>query len=111
MKQPCFTWVLRLPSNCETTCIDSVVRAKPEIQGIVRAIQLLWVILATVFSNHVSRGAVPIMNLKEVKVAVGAVLQMKVREGNTENLKTGHIMQRISVNIPYLKKNHINLCR
>ena len=64
-----------------------MVRAKPEIQSIVGAVEFLWVILATVFSNHVGRGAVPIMNLKEVKVAVGTALQVKEREGNTQDLK------------------------
>ena len=49
--------------------------------------ELLWVIFTTVFSNLVSGGAVPIMNLKEVVVAVGAALQVKVRKRNTKNLK------------------------
>ena len=43
--------------------------------------------MATVFSNHVGRGAVPIMNLKEVKVAVGAALQVKERKSNVQDLK------------------------
>lgn len=49
--------------------------------------ELLWIIFTTVFSNLVSRGTVPIMNLKEVEVAVGAALQVKVRKRNTKNLK------------------------
>lgn len=52
------------------------------------AVKLLGVILATVCSNYEGAGSVPIMNLKEVKVAVGAALQIKERKGNTKNLKT-----------------------
>lgn len=48
--------------------------------------ELLWVIFTTVFSNDKSRGTVPIMNLKEVIVAIDAVLQMKERESNAQNL-------------------------
>lgn len=80
------TWVLRLPSNSEATSIESVVRAKPEIQWIMGAVKLLGVILATVCSNYVGTGSVPIMNLKEVKVAVGAALQIEERKGDTKNL-------------------------
>lgn len=53
------------------------------------AVELLWVILTTVFSNLVSRGTVPIMNLKKVKVAICAALQMKERKGDAQNLKKG----------------------
>lgn len=66
-----------------------MVGAKPEIQGIVGAVELQWVILATVFADHVSRGTFPIMNLKEVIVAIGAALQMKEGKGNAQNLKRG----------------------
>lgn len=45
-----------------------------------------WAILATVFSDHISRGTIAIMDLKEVIVAVGAALQMEEWKGNTQNL-------------------------
>lgn len=78
-----------------------------------RAIQLRWVILATVFSEHVSRGAVPIVNLKEVKVAVGAVLQVKVRESNMQNLNRAHIKDpsilhnRNRITLTYADDSHV----
>lgn len=43
--------------------------------------------MTTVFSNHISRGTAAVMDLKKVKVAVGAVLNIKKREGDTKNLK------------------------
>lgn len=79
-------WVLRLPNHREAIGTDRVVGAKPEIEGTVGAEELLWVILAAVSSDHVSRGAVPVVDLKEVVVAVGAALQMKERKGDTHNL-------------------------
>lgn len=50
------------------------------------AVELRRVILATVFSDHVRRGTVPIMDLKEVIVAVGAALQVEERKGDPQNL-------------------------
>lgn len=81
------TWVLRLPSDREATGADRLVAAKPEIQRIVGAEELRRVILAAVFPEHVRRGAVPVVDLKEVEVAVGAGLQVKERKGDTQNLK------------------------
>lgn len=51
------------------------------------AVELLRVIWAAVFSEHVSGDTVPVVNLKEVIVAVGAALQIKERKCNTQNLK------------------------
>lgn len=52
-----------------------------------RAEQLRWAALATVFAQFVRRGAVTIMDLEEVKVAVGAALQLEEGKRYAENLK------------------------
>lgn len=77
------TRVLRLPRHCESTATDRLVRAEPEIQGVVGTEELCRVILATVLSNYISRGAVSVMDLQEVVVAVAAALQVKKWECNT----------------------------
>lgn len=43
--------------------------------------------LAAVFAQFVRRGAVSIMDLQEVIVAVGAALQLEEGKRNAENLK------------------------
>lgn len=64
-----------------------MVRAEPEVQGIVGAEEFGWGGRAAVFSDHEGGGAVTIMDLQEVKTAGGAVLQVKEREGDPENLR------------------------
>lgn len=80
------TWVLRLPCDCEATGADRVVGSEPEVQGIVGAEELLGVVLAAVLPDHISRGAVPVVDLQEVEVAVGAVFQVEEGEGDSQNL-------------------------
>lgn len=43
--------------------------------------------MAAVFSNHVSRGAAAVVDLKKVKVAAGTVLNIEERKGDTKNLE------------------------
>lgn len=63
-----------------------MIGAKPEVQRIVGAEEFGWCGAATVFSNHESRSAFAIMDLQEIKVAGGAVLNVEKREGDPENL-------------------------
>lgn len=51
------------------------------------AVQLCRVVLTTELSEDVGRDTVAIVNLKKVKIAVCTALQMKVGEGDGENLK------------------------
>lgn len=52
-----------------------------------RAEQLGRAALAAVFAQFVRRGALAVVNLEEVKVAVGAALQVEEGKRNAENLK------------------------
>lgn len=52
-----------------------------------RAEQLGRAALAAVFAQFVRRGAVAVVDLEEVKVAVGAALQVEEGKRNAENLK------------------------
>lgn len=65
-----------------------MVRAEPEVQGIMGAEEFGWGGRAAVLPNHEGGGAVTIMDLQEVKSAGGAVLQIEEREGDPENLRT-----------------------
>lgn len=71
-----------------------MVGAKPEVQRIVRAEQLRRAALAAVFAQFGRRGAVAVVNLEEVKVAVGAALQVEEGKRNAENLKKKNREQR-----------------
>lgn len=59
-----------------------------------RAEQLGRAALAAVFAQFVRRGAVAVVNLEEVKVAVGAALQVEEGKRNAENLKKKNREQR-----------------
>lgn len=59
-----------------------------------RAEQLRRAALAAVFAQFVCRGAVAVVNLEEVKVAVGAALQVEEGKRNAENLKKKNREQR-----------------
>lgn len=52
-----------------------------------RAEQLCRAALAAVFAQFVRRGAVTVMDLEKVIVAVGAALQVEEGKRNAENLK------------------------
>lgn len=64
-----------------------MVRSEPEVERVVGAVELRRVVLTTELSKNVRRGAVTIVNLKKVKIAVCAALQVEVGKGNPENLK------------------------
>lgn len=64
-----------------------MVGAKPEVQRIVRAEQFGRAALAAVFAQFVRRRAVAVVDLEEVKVAVGAALQVEEGKRYAENLK------------------------
>lgn len=75
-----------MPGHCEAATTDRMVRAEPEVQRIVGAEEFGWGSSAAVFPDHVSRGALAIVDLQEIEVAAGAVLDVKEREGNPQNL-------------------------
>lgn len=51
------------------------------------AVELSRVVLTTELAENIGRGAVTVVNLKKVKIAVCAALQMKIGKGNPEDLK------------------------
>lgn len=57
------TWCLGLPGYSEATPVDYVIRAKPEVQRVVRTEELSWSISTTVFAKHVGRCTFSIMDL------------------------------------------------
>lgn len=69
--------------------------------------ELLGVICAAVFPDLVSRSALPVVDLEEVEVAVGAALQMEEREGDAQDLKKRqHIDLPLAFDFMYsIKKN------
>ncbi len=75
-----------MPGHCEAATTDWMVRAEPEVQRIVGAEDFGRGGSATVFPDHVSWGALAIVDLQEIEVAGGTVLDVKEREGNPQNL-------------------------
>lgn len=63
-----------------------MIGAEPEVQRIMRAEEFGWGASAAVFPNHVSGGSLAIVDLQEIEVAGGAVLDVEEREGNPQNL-------------------------
>lgn len=64
-----------------------MIGSEPEVERVVGAVELRRVVLSTELAKNVCRGTVTVVNLKKVKIAVRAALQMEVGKGNMENLK------------------------
>lgn len=83
------TWISWSPLHSEAITSNRGVRFEPEVQLVVGAVDVAAIrqLCATVFANHVRRGAGPIMNLQKVKVTLRVKLHGESGERNHQNLE------------------------